>query len=187
MNKKEKILEIINKIYSCKNVLELEKTEKEFLEFSYKINLDKNTELFKKIKNLIDLMSIKIKKNFNMREQRIVRLKESDLHKIIKRIMESEEEPTDDDIEDVPVDDIDSEDEDIMDYGFDYEDDSDVDDDKFQSKMRFKNWEKKNKLGSVGIGSSTRWDKDSEKPYSPIKPDDLPLDKFLEKRKLKNK
>ena len=41
---------------------------------------------------------------------------------------------------------------------------------------------KKNKLGSIGVGSGERWNKDSEKEYNPIKPDDLPLDKFLKSK-----
>ena len=38
------------------------------------------------------------------------------------------------------------------------------------------------KKQSVGIGDRVRWDKESEKPYSPIKADDLPLDKFLKSK-----
>ena len=73
---------------------------------------------------------------------------------------------------------------DIEDYGFDVEDESDNFDDLegFDKELKFRDAMKKNKMGSVGIGSGTRWDKDSEKEYSPIKDSDLPLDKFLKSK-----
>jgi hypothetical protein len=78
---------------------------------------------------------------------------------------------------------FDDEEDDIEDFGFDIEDDEDFDDlEGFDKEMKFKDTMKKNKLGSVGIGAGTRWDKDSEKEYSPIKDTDLPLDKFLKSK-----
>jgi len=72
---------------------------------------------------------------------------------------------------------------DIEDYGFDVEDDENSDDlEGFDKELKFRDAMKKNKMGSVGIGSGTRWDKDSEKEYSPIKDTDLPLDKFLKSK-----
>jgi hypothetical protein len=88
---------------------------------------------------------------------------------------------------DTPLEDepslFDDEEDDIEDFGFDIEDDEDFDDlEGFDKEMKFKDTMKKNKLGSVGIGAGTRWDKDSEKEYSPIKDTDLPLDKFLKSK-----
>ena len=78
----------------------------------------------------------------------------------------------------------DEEDDKVEDFGFDVEDNfgDDTDEEGFDSQMKFRDTMKKNKLGSVGIGSGTRWDKDSEKEYSPIKDTDLPLDKFLKSK-----
>jgi len=88
---------------------------------------------------------------------------------------------------DTPLEDepslFDDEEDDVEDFGFDIEDDEDFDDlEGFDKEMKFKDTMKKNKLGSVGIGAGTRWDKDSEKEYSPIKDTDLPLDKFLKSK-----
>ena len=88
---------------------------------------------------------------------------------------------------DTPLEDepslFDDEDDSIEDYGFDIEDDENSDDlEGFDKEMKFKDSMKKNKMGSVGIGSGTRWDSDSEKEYSPIKDTDLPLDKFLKSK-----
>ena len=88
---------------------------------------------------------------------------------------------------DTPLEDepslFDDEEDSIEDYGFDIEDDEDSDDlEGFENEMKFKESMKKNKLGSIGIGAGTRWDKESEKEYNPIKADDLPLDKFLKSK-----
>jgi len=118
---------------------------------------------------------------------KIVRLTESELVRLVKRmIKESEEgfEVIDDDFEDIPnksTEFPDNEDDDIVDYGFDIEDKF-SDDDDFQNKMKFKSHMSKHRPSSIGIGDSKRWDKDSEKEWSPIKDDDLPLDKFLKSK-----
>ena len=118
---------------------------------------------------------------------KIVRLTESDLVRLVKRIVKESEEGferiDDDDFEEIPdnLTDFPDEDDDIKDLGFDVEDEF-GDDDEFQNKMRFRERVRRNLPGSVGIGSGTRWDKDSEKKYSPIKADDLPLDKFLKSK-----
>ena len=70
---------------------------------------------------------------------------------------------------------------DVEDYGFDVENEFN-DDEEFQNKMRFRERVRRNLPGSVGMGSGKRWDKDSEKEYNPIRPDDLPLDKFLKSK-----
>jgi hypothetical protein len=119
---------------------------------------------------------------------KIIRLTESELVGLVKRmIKESEEgfERIDDDFEDIPdkLTDFSDEydDDDIVDYGFDVEDKF-SDDDEFQNKMKLKSHMGKNRQSSIGIGGGTRWDKDSEKEWSPIKADDLPLDKFLKSK-----
>jgi len=90
-------------------------------------------------------------------------------------------------MEDTPLEDEpslfdDEEDDDIEDFGFDVESGDDTDVEGFDSKMKFKDTMKKNKFSDFGIGDNTRWDSDSEKEYSPIKPTDLPLDKFLKSK-----
>ena len=118
---------------------------------------------------------------------KIIRLTESDLVRLVKRIVKESEEGfeviDDDGLEGIPDEstDLSDEDDDIEDYGFDVEDKF-SDDDEFQNKMRFRDRVRRNLPGSVGVGGGTRWDKDSEKEWSPIKADDLPLDKFLKSK-----
>ena len=103
--------------------------------------------------------------------KKTIRIKESELVSIIRRIVK---EGFKDDFEDKFEDGeyIDHEDE-IQDFGFDYEEeDNDVDD--FESIKRRKNI----KPPEPYYGKS-EWRKEWEKPYNPIKPTDLPLDKFL--------
>lgn len=54
--------------------------------------------------------------------------------------------------------------------------------DAFQRKMRVKKFLHK-KVQESGRYLSDKW---NEKPYSPIKPDDMPLDKYLESKRLKD-
>jgi hypothetical protein len=87
MNKQEEFERIINKINSCKNVIELDDAEKEMIHFFTRIGLDKSSRLYNKVKSYIDLMRIKVKKGFNLEEGTVVKLKESDFIEIIKRIV----------------------------------------------------------------------------------------------------
>jgi len=105
--------------------------------------------------------------------------------------VQPEEGFDDEDFGDTPLEDEpslfdDKEEDGVEDFGFDVEDEDefghDTDEEGFDSGMKFRDAMKKNKLGSVGIGAGTRWDKDSEKEYSPIKDTDLPLDKFLKSK-----
>jgi hypothetical protein len=118
---------------------------------------------------------------------KIVRLTESELVRLVKKMIKESEEGferlDDDNFEEIPDESTDFSDkeDDIKDYGFDVEDEF-GDDDEFQNKMKFKSHMGKNKQSSIGIGGGTRWDKDSEKEWSPIKADDLPLDKFLKSK-----
>lgn len=115
---------------------------------------------------------------------KIVRLTESDLIRLVKRVIKEQEGFDElDDFEDISDEssDFPDEEDNVEDLGFDVEDDF-SDDDEFQNKMRFRERVRRNLPGSVGVGSGTRWDKDSEKEYSPIKADDLPLDKFLKSK-----
>jgi len=112
---------------------------------------------------------------------KIIRLTEAQLVRLIKKTIKEQ-----DDIDDTPIEDepelFDDEDDGFEDdLGFDVEDEL-GNDDEFQNKMRFKERMKQNKPGSMGIGAGTRWDSDSEKKWSPIKPSDLPLDKFLKSK-----
>jgi hypothetical protein len=112
---------------------------------------------------------------------KILRLTESELVRLVKRMIKESEEGFEviDDLGDIP-DDYENDD-DIKDYGFDVDDEF-SDDDEFQNKMKFRDRVRRNLPGSVGVGGGTRWDKDSEKEWSPIKADDLPLDKFLKSK-----
>ena len=87
-----------------------------------------------------------------------------------------EDEPSLDDLEDF--------DDDIEDYGFDVEDE--FEDDDFQTKMRQHERMKNIRPSEYGIGSGERWtnqmERETEKPWSPIKPDDLPLEKFAKSK-----
>ena len=115
---------------------------------------------------------------------KIVRLTESELVRLVKRIVKEEDDFEFEEL-DIPLEKEPSlfdDDNDIVDYGFDDEDTYGDDDDEFQNKMKFKSHMGKNKQSSIGIGAGTRWDKDSEKEWSPIKADDLPLDKFLKSK-----
>jgi len=122
---------------------------------------------------------------------KILRLTESELVRLVKRmIKESEEgfkviddfEGISDESTDFPYyDDEPKRDEDIMNYGLDYKKKSNYDD-KFQRGMNLDLHKRKNRQSSIGIGAGTRWDKDREKEWSPIKADDLPLDKFLKSK-----
>ena len=109
--------------------------------------------------------------------KKTIRLTESELIHLVKRIIKEQEGF--DQLDDTPIED------EIEDFGFDVEDDFDEDDD-FQSKMRHKERMRKDKQSGLGLGAGTRWDSESDrqvsKPYSPIKADDLPLDKFLKSK-----
>ena len=76
--------------------------------------------------------------------------------------------------------DIDSEEEfvepesEYQDFGLDFEEDDE--EEMFQKKMRSK-FDKKNRPSRVDYGRMD-WKKDYEKPYSPVRPTDLPLEKL---------
>ena len=142
--------------------------------------------------------------------KRTIRLTESELIRLVRKVMKEQ----DDDIEDYGFDVEDNDfgfesptcpkckgqgcedcdgsgmkrnsvtgekDDDIEDYGFDVEDDDDDFED-FDREMKSKDRMRKNRPSGLGIGAGSRWDKDSEKEYNPIKADDLPLDKFLKSK-----
>lgn len=111
---------------------------------------------------------------------KIVRLTESELVRLVKRMIKESEEGFER-IDDEDFDDISDEEDDIEDYGFDVEDDF-GDDDEFQTKMRYKERMRKDRPSGLELGAGTRWDSESEKEYNPIKPSDLPLDKFLKSK-----
>jgi hypothetical protein len=114
--------------------------------------------------------------------KRTIRLTESELINLVQRIIEEQEGF--DELDDTPIEDepsLDDEDDDIEDLGFDVEDEI-GDDDEFQNRMKFNERMRKNKPSGLGLGAGGRWDVNSEKGWSPIKPDDLPLDKFLKSK-----
>jgi len=114
--------------------------------------------------------------------KKIIRLTESDLIALVRRIVKEQEVDFDDTpIEDEPSFDDEEDEDNIEDLGFDVDDDMGIDDE-FQNKMKSKESFSKNRPSGLNIGGGTRWDKDSEKEYNPIKPDDLPLDKFLKSK-----
>jgi hypothetical protein len=116
--------------------------------------------------------------------KKTIRLTESELINLVQRIIKEQEGF--DQLDDTPIeDDIDfyDEEDEFEDLGFDMEDDIEMDDE-FQTKMRVKERMKKDRQSALGIGAGTRWDWESEKEWSPIKPSDLPLEKYL-KTKMK--
>jgi hypothetical protein len=114
--------------------------------------------------------------------KKTIRLTESELIHLVKRIIKEQEGF--DQLDDTPIEDTSFLDdgEDIQDFGFDNEDGEFDDDDDFQTKMRYSERMKKDRPSSIGLGAGTRWDGDSEKEWSPIKPSDMPLDKFLKSK-----
>ena len=79
-------------------------------------------------------------------------------------------------------DDFEDDDENTNDYETDYPENymPDKDEDEmFQKSLRMKNL--KRHFNPNPVSQSEKWKE--EKPYSPIKPNDLPLDKYLEKKK----
>lgn len=90
-----------------------------------------------------------------------------------------------DEIDDISLFDDSDDYEENIDYGFDIEDEPSDDD--FQNRMRFKERMKKFNPQSVGIGGVSRWDKETEREmekggWSPIKPSDMPLEKYLKSK-----
>lgn len=114
---------------------------------------------------------------------KIVRLTESELVRLVKRMIKESEEGFEriDDEDFDELSDFPDEKDEVEDYGFDVKDDFGNDDD-FQTKMRYRERMRKDRPSDIGIGGGTRWDSESEKEWSPIKPSDLPLDKFLKSK-----
>lgn len=120
--------------------------------------------------------------------KKTIRLTESELIDLVKKIIKEQEgfdQLDDTPLEDEPsLDDLEDFDDDIEDYGFDVEDE--FEDDDFQTKMRQHERMKNIRPSEYGIGSGERWtnqmDRETEKPWSPIKPDDLPLEKFAKSK-----
>ncbi len=120
--------------------------------------------------------------------KKTIRLTESELINLVQRIIKEQEgfdQLDDTPIEDEPSLDDEDMDDDIDDLGFDVEDEF-SDDDEFQNRMKFKERTKKDKPSGLGFGDFKRWDSESdrevERGWSPIKADDLPLDKFLKSK-----
>ena len=105
--------------------------------------------------------------------KKIVKLTESELVQIIKKLIKEDFE---DDFEDEFIDDEDNE---IQDFGFDYEEDDDDETEYSKRKVRHRPISVDFKYGGP------EWNKEWEKPYSPIKSSDLPLDKYLATKKKK--
>jgi hypothetical protein len=119
----------------------------------------------------------KLNETKNKKMKKVIRLNESQFIKFLKEI-----------IDDVEIDNFDYENEDnfgddIEDLGFDYEEEDEYDDES-QKELMFRDFMRKNKTSSVGIGSGVRWEKSDDKPYNPIKPSDMPLEKYLKMKKL---
>ena len=143
--------------------------------------------------------------------KKVIRLTENDLRKMVLDTIKEQQSVNEfyDDNNDESEDDFNP-----LDTLFNTEDDYDGepyrgDEEGFSNKMRQNQINKKIKLGDVNISSSGHYltkdrkkDRENEKrgyagldllrndsqpkPYSPIKSDDLPLDKYLEKKKMGN-
>ena len=120
---------------------------------------------------------------------KIIRLTETELVRFVNRIVKENNEDMDFEGFDIPLEKEPSlfDDDDIDDIDYIKDDYLDIedkynDDDEFQNKMKLKSHMGKNRQSDFGIGAGTRWDKDSEKEWSPIKPSDMPLEKYLKTR-----
>jgi len=144
--------------------------------------------------------------------KKVIRMTESQLKKMVENTIK--ERKSIDDFYDLQNDDIEDKDYNELDSLFNTEYDYDGetlrgDESGFSNNMRQNQINKSIKLGDTNIDSSGRYltkdmknDRVNEKrrflgvdllrndsqpkPYSPIKSDDLPLDKYLEKKKMKN-
>lgn len=114
----------------------------------------------------------KIKSKTMKESKKVIRLTESELVDLLKKIIRE-------DMENEFIDDEDMEDDgdEIQDFGFDYEEEDEDDLEKIKRRSKFK-------PAPMEYGSS-EWKKEWEKPYSPIKASDLPLDKYLKLKQLK--
>jgi hypothetical protein len=119
-----------------------------------------------------DKRTPKIREQKENKMKKVITLTESELVDLIKKIVS---EDIDDEFEDNIEMDGDDE---IQDFGFDYEED---DDEGALEKMKNR---KMFKPSPVQHGRS-EWKKEWETPYNPIKPSDLPLDKYLMSKNLK--
>ena len=119
-----------------------------------------------------DKRTPKIREQKENKMKKVITLTESELVDLIKKIVSE-------DIDDEFEDDIEMDgDDEIQDFGFDYEEDDDEDAlEKIKSRKMFK-------PSPVQHGRS-EWKKEWETPYNPIKASDLPLDKYLASKKLK--
>lgn len=119
-----------------------------------------------------DKRTPKIREQKENKMKKVITLTESELVDLIKKIVSE-------DIDDEFEDDIEMDgDDEIQDFGFDYEEDDDEGTlEKMKSRKMFK-------PSPVQHGRS-EWKKEWETPYNPIKPSDLPLDKYLASKKLK--
>lgn len=119
-----------------------------------------------------DKRTPKIREQKENKMKKVITLTESELVDLIKKIVSE-------DIDDEFEDDIEMDgDDEIQDFGFDYEEDDDEDAlEKMKSRKIFK-------PSPVQHGRS-EWKKEWETPYNPIKPSDLPLDKYLMSKNLK--
>ena len=136
--------------------------------------------------------------------KKVIKITESQLKKLIIEQNLNEFHDEDDDYNEL---------DNLFTKNFDTEDDYEGemfrgDDEGFSNKLRQNQINKSIKLGDTNIGSGRYLTKDRKKdrenekrgyagldllrndsqpkPYSPIKSDDLPLDKYLEKKKMKN-
>ena len=117
-----------------------------------------------------------------MSQTKIRKIREANILIESRFLNKDEEEFEYEDQPNEPPSDFEDEEDTIVDYGFDFEE---PENDEFQKDMGFKDFMKKNKANSMGIGSGVRWDSESEKEYSPIKPSDMPLEKYLKLKKNK--
>ena len=143
--------------------------------------------------------------------KKVIRMTESQLKKMVESTIN--ERKSINDFYDLQNDDIEDDDYNELDNLFNTEDDYDGeplrgDDEGFSNKMRVNQIQKKIKLGDTNMDSGRYMAKDMKKhrenekrrysgldplrndnqpePYSPIKSNDLPLDKYLEKKKMGN-
>lgn len=114
--------------------------------------------------------------------KRVIKLTESELVRLVNRIIKEQPfEPGDDDLENFEDD---FEDDEVNDYGFDY--DEPAYDDEMQSELRRKAAIKRFRSAPMELPSGRPGKEEKNyKPYNPIKSTDMDLDTYLKSIKRK--
>ena len=90
MNKREILNDLIKKIISCNTQHELKEIVKDINDFINDYSIVNNSNEYKRLKNAVGIMRIKLKKDFKIDESKTIRVTEFDLVKIVKLIIKEQ-------------------------------------------------------------------------------------------------